>query len=242
MESFYSYPEGEDGIYQKQLAFYLNFCISPTIFLANFVKSFFEYLKQSSNFGIKLKFGFKKTSVDYLFTQTQTLQKSSYTAIPFCLCWVFNEMLFQQKLRMQNCFSLSTAELEYFSLSDCASDIKWTLNYLREANLFSELPVPLFSDSNNAKARSERDPSMSKTKNVEINYFFLQELVTRRFIQMIKINTQQNIADMFIKPLHKILKWKFQTIFGMVDAGGQPQWECYVSRLTLHHLVACAIL
>ena len=62
-------------------------------------------------------------------------------------------------------------------------------------------PIPIFCD-NTSVINIYKNPVMhSKTKNIPIKFHFLREHVTEKNIRLEYVETKEQIADIFIKPL-----------------------------------------
>ena len=70
--------------------------------------------------------------------------------------------------------------------------MRWGLNRIR---------VEVFCDSQRAIALSRNSVHHEKTKHVDVKYNFVRELVSEKIIDVVKIATQYNHADIFTKVL-----------------------------------------
>ena len=98
--------------------------------------------------------------------------------------------------KKQNCVSLSTAESEYIAAGSCCAQLLWmkqTLkDYLKQ--------VPLFCDNKSAIKIANNPVQHSKTKHIEIRHHFLRDHVMKKDIDIIHVNTEEQLADIFTNP------------------------------------------
>ena len=77
-------------------------------------------------------------------------------------------------------------------------------------------PVILYCDNTNAINISKNLVMHAKTKNIAIKYHYLRELVEDKKVKMEYVNTKEQIADIFTKPLpkdaHEYLRGKLRVI------------------------------
>lgn len=114
-------------------------------------------------------------------------------------------MSFLSNSRKQDCVSLSTAEAEYISLSECSSDINWIIHYIEELSISKVFFSQILPKNTASNVWAEEESSMRKAKYIEIRYHYERHLVSSNVIKMSDILSKDNIADMFTKPLDKIL-------------------------------------
>lgn len=89
----------------------------PVMFLKNYIKIVYGYLKQKGNF--EVNFASKSDSISYLFHADSIFAgKKSNRKSRSDWDWYTNDTLFLGNTRKQDCVSLSTAEADYIVLSE----------------------------------------------------------------------------------------------------------------------------
>ena len=107
------------------------------------------------------------------------------------VCWSSNK---------QNCVSLSTAESEYIAAGSCCAQLLWMKQTLTDYGIHLK-QVPLYCDNESAIKIANNLVQHSKTKHIEIRHHFLRDHVVKEDIDIIHVNTEEQLADIFTKPL-----------------------------------------
>ena len=102
--------------------------------------------------------------------------------------------------KKQNSVALSTAEAEYIVAGHCCAQLLWMWQTLRDYGYkFSK--VPLLCDNESAICMADNPVEHSCTKHIAIGYHFLRDHQQRGDIEISYINTKDQLADIFTKPL-----------------------------------------
>ena len=62
-------------------------------------------------------------------------------------------------------------------------------------------PIVIHCDSTNAINISKKPIMHSKTKHIPIKYHFMREKVSQKVVKLEYVNTKEQVADIFTKPL-----------------------------------------
>ena len=103
--------------------------------------------------------------------------------------------------KKQSSISLSTAEAEYIVATYCCTQILWMKEALKDVNIETKQRATIFCDNNSAISLSKNPMMHSRNKHIPIKYHFLCEQVVEHNIRLEYINTKEQIADIFTKPL-----------------------------------------
>lgn len=101
---------------------------------------------------------------------------------------------------LQKVIALSTTEAEYIALCEASKEAIWLRGLINELG-FDQDQVEVHCDSQSAIALSRNPVHHEKTKHVDVKYNFVRELVSDKFINVVKIATQHNPSDIFTKVL-----------------------------------------
>lgn len=97
--------------------------------------------------------------------------------------------------------STSTAESEYYSLSECAKHCIWYLNLLNELK-FNIKYLTINIDNKAAIYNSKNQSINPKNKHMDVRFHYIRELVANKRIKLNYIKSKGNLADGFTKYLN----------------------------------------
>jgi hypothetical protein len=117
--------------------------------------------------------------------------------------------------KLQRSVTLSTCEAELVALSAATQEAIWLRQLLRDL-FVDHRTITLFED-NAAAISLIRDARFSeRTKHVEIKYFFLREKIEAGDLALEYIETAKNIADIFTKPLGRVIFERLRIMLGLI--------------------------
>ncbi|KAK6136988.1 hypothetical protein DH2020_029263 [Rehmannia glutinosa] len=96
--------------------------------------------------------------------------------------------------------SRSSTEAEYCSLANCATELLWMKQTLADYKCSFE-NVPIFCDNISAINIAQNPVHHNRTKHIEIRHHFLRDCVSKRKIEISFVPSQDQLADIFTKPL-----------------------------------------
>jgi hypothetical protein len=102
--------------------------------------------------------------------------------------------------KKQNSVALSTAEVEYIAVGHCCAHLLWMRQTLRDYG-YKLTKVPLLCDNESAIRMADNPVEHSRTKHISIRYHFLRDHQQKGDIEIAYINTKEQLADIFTKPL-----------------------------------------
>jgi hypothetical protein len=113
--------------------------------------------------------------------------------------------------RKQEFVSLSTAEAEYITLTHASKEALWIKQFIMELFRPLDFPITLYSDNQGAITLAHAEPGQyhSRTKHIDIHYYFIRQLVLNNSITLIYKNTNEMVADIFTKPLSGVKTAQF---------------------------------
>ncbi|GKB75096.1 retrovirus-related pol polyprotein from transposon TNT 1-94 [Tanacetum coccineum] len=113
---------------------------------------------------------------------------------------LLGEKLVSWSSKKQDYTTLSTAEVEYVSLSACCAQVLWMRTHeLRIWLQFNKIPI--YCDSKLAIAISCNLVQHSRTKHIAVHYHFFKEHVEKGTIELYFVKMDYQLADMFTKAL-----------------------------------------
>ncbi|KAJ9547126.1 hypothetical protein OSB04_019669 [Centaurea solstitialis] len=97
--------------------------------------------------------------------------------------------------------SRSSTESEYKALADTIAELTWLQTLLRELRVPVKSVPNLWCDNLGATYLSANPVFHARTKHVEVDFHFVREMVAQRKLSVQFISTDDQIADVFTKPL-----------------------------------------
>lgn len=165
----------------------------------------------------KRVFGYIKKTIDYglIFQNSEESDLSFYADSDWAgeksnrksrTGWVacLNGTAISWSSRKQTCIAQSTTEAEFIALSELCHEVKWLRLFMTEIGKQWTGPCVVYSDNIGAQSWANASSTMRRTKHIEVRHFFSQWCVQGGLIKPADINSTENPADTFTKPLDKV--------------------------------------
>lgn len=110
--------------------------------------------------------------------------------------------------------ALSTSNAEYVAISEGAREVKF-LSYLTRQPLNHNIPT-ILCDNKGAILNCKQELPHKRSKHIDVKYHFIKDEVKQNNIEVRHVRSKDNIADIFTKPLRKVLFRKFRDLI-LVD-------------------------
>ncbi|CAJ2651723.1 unnamed protein product [Trifolium pratense] len=162
------------------------------------VKRIFRYLVGTPDVGLWYKKGSHfdlKAYCDADYAGDKLERKSTSGA-----CQFLGEALVSWCCRKQNTIALSTTEAEYVSAANCCSQVIWIKNQLEDFSL-RYTNIKILCDNTSAINLSKNPIQHSRSKHIEIKHHFIRDHVCKKDVELIFVDTESQLADIFTKPL-----------------------------------------
>ncbi|KAK6162091.1 hypothetical protein DH2020_001932 [Rehmannia glutinosa] len=116
-------------------------------------------------------------------------------------CQMLGNRLVSWFSKKKNSIATSTAEAEYIVAGSCCAQILWMRQQLRDYEIEEkEIPI-IFCDNISAINIAQNPVHHNRTKHIEIRHHFLRDCVSKRKIEISFVPSQDQLADIFTKPL-----------------------------------------
>ncbi|KAJ0727195.1 putative RNA-directed DNA polymerase [Helianthus annuus] len=198
------------------------------------VKRILRYLKGTTDLGLRIRHD--SGSILHAFTDVHwTNSVQAYSDSDWAGCPVdrrstggfaiyLGSNLVSWIARKQRTVSRSSTESEYKALADTVAELIWLKALLRELGIAKNYSPTLWCDNLGATFLSANPVFHARTKHVEVDYHFVREQVAQGNLHVKFIATNDQIADVFTKPLSsqrfQFLRSKLQVVPRPQLAGG----------------------
>ena len=115
--------------------------------------------------------------------------------------------------RQQPSTALSTMEAEFMAACAASQECVWLIQILKEFGAYFTSPITLFEDNKACLDYSRNSTNHQRTKDISVRYHFIRELINDRVLKLEPIDTAENVADIFTKPLDKRIFQRLRALF-----------------------------
>ncbi|GJZ58182.1 uncharacterized mitochondrial protein-like protein [Tanacetum coccineum] len=106
--------------------------------------------------------------------------------------------LISWQCKKQTVVATSTTEAEYVAAASCCGQVLWIQKQLLDYG-YNFMDTVIYIDNTSTICIIENPVQHSKTKHIEIRHHFIRDCNAKKLIQMAKIDTQHNVADLLTK-------------------------------------------
>ncbi|GKC39179.1 reverse transcriptase domain-containing protein, partial [Tanacetum coccineum] len=113
-------------------------------------------------------------------------------------CQFLGKRLISWQCKKQTIVANSTTEAEYVAAANCCGQVLWIQNQMLDYG-FNFINNKIYIDNESTICIMKNPVFHSKTKHIEIRHHFIRDSYEKKLIQVIKIHTDHNVADLLIK-------------------------------------------
>ncbi|GJX25204.1 putative ribonuclease H-like domain-containing protein [Tanacetum coccineum] len=172
------------------------FQVTPKTSHFNVVKRIFRYLKGQPKLGLwyprDSPFDLEAFS-DSDYAGASLDRKSTIGG-----CQFLGKRLISWQCKKQTIVANSTTEAEYVAAANCCGQVLWIQNQMLDYG-FNFMNTKIYIDNESTICIVKNLVFHSKTKHIEIRHHFIRDSYEKKLIQVIKIHTDQNVADLLTK-------------------------------------------
>lgn len=110
--------------------------------------------------------------------------------------------------KRQATVALSTTEAEYMALTRAAQQALWMYSFMTEIGLTRKFPAMLHGDNAASIALTLNTKGHARAKHIDIRHHYIRERVAEGEIELVQIPSEENLADIFTKPLPRVTHQK----------------------------------
>ncbi|GJW71387.1 putative ribonuclease H-like domain-containing protein [Tanacetum coccineum] len=114
-------------------------------------------------------------------------------------CQFLGRRLISWQCKKQTIVATSTTEAEYVAAASCCGQVLWLQNQLLDYG-FNFMNTIIHIDNQSTICIIKNPVYHSKTKHIEIRHHFIRDCYEKKLIQVQKIHTDLNVADLLTKP------------------------------------------
>ncbi|RVW45362.1 Retrovirus-related Pol polyprotein from transposon RE1 [Vitis vinifera] len=121
------------------------------------------------------------------------------------------------KSKKQNVVARSSAEAKFRGMTLGLCEALWLRLFLRDLGYLSRQPIQLFCDNKVACDIAHNPVQHDRTKHVEVDRFFIKEKLDDKIVELPKIRSEDQLADILTKAVSSQVFSKFLDKLGMCD-------------------------
>ncbi|GJU22032.1 putative ribonuclease H-like domain-containing protein [Tanacetum coccineum] len=172
------------------------FQVNPKTSHLSAVKRIFRYLKGKPKLGLWYprvsSFDLEAyTNSDYARVN---LDRKSLTRG----CQFLGRRLISWQCKKQTIVATSTTEAEYVAAANCCGQVLWIQNQMLDYG-FNFMNTKIYIDNESTICIVKNPVFHSKTKHIAIRHHFIRDAYEKKLIQVLKIHTDDNVADLLTK-------------------------------------------
>ncbi|GJS33123.1 putative ribonuclease H-like domain-containing protein [Tanacetum coccineum] len=172
------------------------FQVSPKTSHLLAVKRIFRYLKGKPSLGL---WYFKDSPLELVaYTDSDYAGATLDRKLTTGGCQFLGNRLISWQCKKQTVVATSTTEAEYVAAASYCGQVLWIQNQLLDYG-YNFMNTVIYIDNTSTICIIENPVQHSKTKHIEIRHHFIRDCNAKKLIQMAKIDTQLNVADLLTK-------------------------------------------
>ncbi|GKC19953.1 hypothetical protein Tco_1022103, partial [Tanacetum coccineum] len=170
--------------------------VTPLTSHLNAVKKIFKYLKGQPKLGLwypnDSPFQLEAYS-DSDYAGSHGDRKSTTGG-----CQFLGRRLISWQCKKQTIVATSSTEAEYVAAASCCAQVLWIQNQLLDYG-FNFMNTKIFIDNQSTICIVKNPVFHQRTKHIEIRHHFIRDANEKTLIQVLKIHTDDNVADLLTK-------------------------------------------
>ena len=162
------------------------------------LKRIIKYIKTTADFGV----WYSKDTNDVLagYSDVDWAGNADDRKSTSRGCFYVGNNLVSWMSKKQNSISLSIVEVDYIAAGSCCTQLLWMQKLLHDYGICQE-HLTIYCDNTSAINISKNPVQHSQTKHIKIRNHFIRELVKDGTLTLEFIHTEDQMADLFTKPL-----------------------------------------
>ncbi|GJU16188.1 putative ribonuclease H-like domain-containing protein [Tanacetum coccineum] len=151
-------------------------------------------------------------------------------------CQFLGKRLILWQCKKQTIVANSTTKAEYVAAVNCYGQVLWIQNQMLDYG-FNFMNTKIYIDNESTICVVKNPVFHSKTKHIEIRHHFIKDSYEKRLIQVLKIHTDHNVADLLTKGFDVRSAVDYtQVLFGLKLEGKYDDQLLNTVGLSFHYL------
>ncbi|GJV25183.1 putative ribonuclease H-like domain-containing protein [Tanacetum coccineum] len=170
--------------------------VTPLTSNLNAVKKIFKYLKGQPKLGL----WYPRDSPFVLEAYSDSDYAGSHGDRKSTTggCQFLGRRLISWQCKKQTIVATSSTEAEYVAAANCCGQVLWIQNQMLDYG-FNFMNTKIFIDNQSTICIVKNPVFHQRTKHIEIRHHFIRDANEKNLIQVLKIHTDENVADLLTK-------------------------------------------
>ncbi|GJS81409.1 ribonuclease H-like domain-containing protein [Tanacetum coccineum] len=131
-------------------------------------------------------------------------------------CQFLGRRLISWQCKKQTVVATSTTEAKYVAAANCCGQVLWIQNRMLDYG-FNFMNTKIYIDNESTICIVKNPVYHSKTKHIAIRHHFIRDANEKKLIQVLKIHTDDNVADLLTKAFN-VSRFQFLVVtIGMIN-------------------------
>ncbi|GKB81485.1 hypothetical protein Tco_0948380 [Tanacetum coccineum] len=140
-------------------------------------------------------------------------------------CQFLGRRLISWQCKKQTIVANSTTKAEYVAAANCCGQVLWIQNQMMDYG-FNFMNTKIHIDNESTISVIKNPVAHSRTKHIEIRFHFIRDCYEKRLIEVIKIHTDSNVADLLTKGFD-VTRFNFLVVsIGMISMDLRMDRSC----------------
>ncbi|KAA0038954.1 Copia protein [Cucumis melo var. makuwa] len=129
--------------------------------------------------------------------------------------FIGNNTAFTWSSKKQPIVTLSTCEAKYIAAASCVCHAVWLRNLLKTVGILQNDPTMIHVDNKSTIALAKNPVFHDRGKHIDTRFHFIRDCISRKEVQVEYVKTEDQITDIFTKPLKVNVFNNLRTLLGV---------------------------
>ena len=179
------------------------------------IRRILRYVKATQNYGLFYRADLDinlegYTDADWAGSQTDRRSTSGYM-------FTLGSAGISWSSKKQATVALSSTEAEYRGAAIATCEEVWIRRLLADLGVYIDGAVTIWCDNMSSIQLAKNPVFHARTKHIEVHYHFVREKVMEGEVDLVYVNTNQQVADILTKGLSVEKHTQFRNMMGVVN-------------------------